>query len=83
MYTAYIIHIIFPVPAAEKLWQLVLEATNNAEYVTSDNGSGWVLSNPNWAIPVGFLFVSVIALTITWPMGYAIRSIPGFKRVLN
>lgn len=80
MYTAYIIQKAFPIPVAVKLWLLVLQATGNVEYIISDNN--YELSNPNWQIPAGFFFASIIALVIIWPMAYAICSIPGFNRVL-
>lgn len=77
MYTSYIIHMSFPLQVGIKCWLLILEATNNAVYV--DNS--WEIENGNLVFPC-FLLVSAITLIITWPLAYAIRSIPGFSQVL-
>ena len=83
MYTAYIIQFAFPLLAATKCWVLVLQATDNIEYInaTDSDPAFWYIENGNLAIP-GFLFTSVITLIIIWPMAYAICSIPGFSQVL-
>ena len=83
MYTAYIIQSVFPILAATKCWILVLEATDNVEYInaTDSDPAYWYIENGNLALP-GFLFTSVITLIIIWPMAYSIRSIPGFSQVL-
>jgi hypothetical protein len=72
MYTAYIIHMAFPLQVGIKCWLLILEATNNVVYV--DNS--WDIENGHLVFP-GFLLVSAITLITTWPLAYAIRSIPG------
>ena len=69
MYTAYLIQMILPVPAALKCWQLVMNATN----INGTDG-GWVM--------VGFLFSSVLALIFDWTLAYIIWSIPGVSKIL-
>ena len=84
MYTAYIIQEVFPIFAATKCWILVLQATDNIEYIVHgeyESDPFWYIENPNLVFP-GFLFTSVITLIIIWPMAYFIRSIPGFSQVL-
>jgi len=85
MYTAYILHLAFPLQAATKCWILVLEATNNIVYVDNEAqgiaGIYYYIENSSLVLP-GFLFVAVVGLIITWPLAYAIRSIPGFSKVL-
>merc|ERR1712224_186832 len=85
MYTAYIIHMAFPLQAATKCWILILEANNSIEYVDKEEqgfkGIYYYIENGN-LVYLGFLFVSLGALMITWPMAYCIRSIPGFSKIL-
>merc|ERR1712157_168289 len=95
MYTAYILHMAFPLQVATKCWILILEATNNIKYVddeTDDDDSkgrfGQGMHNYYYYIEngtlvyTGFLFVALVTLMITWPTAYCIRSIPGFSKVL-
>lgn len=81
------IHMAFPLQAAVKCWLLILEATNNVVYVDNRASEGpasiyWYIENGNLVFP-GFLLISAVAMIITWPMAYAIRSIPGFSQVLS
>mmetsp|Transcript_2315 Transcript_2315/g.5023 ORF Transcript_2315/g.5023 Transcript_2315/m.5023 type:complete len:100 (-) Transcript_2315:297-596(-) len=84
MYTAYIIHCIFPLPVAFKCFIFAVEKAGALEY--DDSGSSDPLetmytTNEDFLFP-GWLLVSVIALVITWLLAWAIRSIPGFSHVL-
>ena len=87
MYTAYILHMVFPLQVATKCWILILEATNNIKYVDDNNGRGgfegiyYYIENGT-LVYIGFLFVALVTLMITWPTAYCIRSIPGFSKVL-
>ena len=87
MYTAYILHMVFPLQVATKCWILILEATNNIKYVDDNNGRGgfegiyYYIEN-GFLVYIGFLFVALVTLMITWPTAYCIRSIPGFSKVL-
>lgn len=86
MYTAYLLHMVFPLQAATKCYILLLEATNNIEYVDTE-GSGfndnayYYIENGNLIYP-GFLLIAIVALVITWPVAYGIRSIRGVSKVL-
>ena len=69
MYTAYLIQMILPVPAAVKCWQLVMNATS----INGTDG-GWIMA--------GFLFSCVLALIFDWTLAYIIWSIPGVSKIL-
>jgi len=83
MYTAYIIHSVFPILVGERCFLSILDATGNLKYLDPSNPSiaNAYIANPNLVFP-GWLLISAIALVITWPLAYAIRSIPGFSQVL-
>ena len=70
MYTAYLIQFTVPNWLAIKFWILVLGA------IGSDGHIGGGLEFAGW------IFRSVMALILSWTLGYAIVSIPGFSQVL-
>jgi len=79
MYTAYIIQYAFGTLAALKILFLILDSSGNLEY--SDELGKYIITNANLIFP-GWLLVSSISLLINFPLAYAIRSIPGFDKVL-
>jgi len=87
MYTAYIIHYVFPRIVGWYCALLVLEATGNAFLVTEPvEGFSlpppfWYGSNPDLLIPF-CLLSAAISVLITWTLAYAIYKIPGFSQVL-
>jgi len=78
MYTAYIIQYAFPMVVGGKCVVLIFNATGNILYL--NDGSPHI-TNDNLIFP-GWLILATITLAITWPLAYAIRSIPGFSQVL-
>ena len=76
MYTAYLIQLILPVPAAIKCWELIANASGLLDNAgTGETATGGI-------VVAGFLFSFALSQLIGWPLAYAIRSIPGFSQVL-
>ena len=73
MYTAYLIQLTLPIPAALKCWQLILDSSG-FNVGTEEPTGGIFLA--------GFLFSIILSQIFNWPLAYAIRSIPGFSKVL-
>ena len=63
-----------PIPVGSKCF-LLIYATGNLKYLDPSNPSieNAYIANPNLVFP-GWLLISAIALVITWPLAYAIRS---------
>ena len=70
MYTAYLIQFLGPNWIAIKCWILILGAIGSDGHI----GGGLQFA--------GLMFRSVMALILSWTLGYAIVSIPGFSQVL-
>lgn len=81
MYTAYIIQYVFPMLFALRCVLWILDATGNVAYDGEPSLDSMYITNDNLIFP-SWLLVSTITLLIVWPMAYAIRSIPGFSKVL-
>jgi len=82
MYTAYIIQFAAPMLIGLKVTFVILEATGNVAYRDGSTSiASMYITNPNLIFP-GWLLISGITLLINWPLAYAIRSIPGFSKVL-
>lgn len=81
MYTAYIIQLMLPLQLALYIFVAIYNAASREAPLifTIQNSVQFIPGNlifPAW------LFVSFLELAVLWPFAYAIRSIPGFSRVL-
>merc|ERR1712003_96384 len=83
MYTAYIIHMPIGIPLAAAIPVAVFEAAGVIVFTQADGlGEFYLIAGGGSYLFAAFIFLVVVAMAITWPLAYGIRSIPGFSQVL-
>jgi len=83
MYTAYIIHMPIGIPLAAAILVAVFEAAGVIVFTQAEGlGEFYLIAGGGSYHFAAFIFLVVVAMAITWPLAYGIRSIPGFSQVL-